>query len=172
MNKLCCAKCALTVRVTWGMHRVCVEDKWCSGAATGWRCSFKMSSAASACSCRCRWVFSEAPPLFPTSLPCQRGKEADKSLMRAPLISLGRLCSTCLLPAIILLLLRSRQKFRGLRLSALVPRTSPLCLLALSSVMAAATVSLQGLQWIRDGFFLLKVEPLVGPEVSFLTLNS
>lgn len=138
MNTLCCAKCALTVHVTRGMHGACVEYK-CGGAATGWRCSLKMSSTASACSCRCHCVSTETLLCSPPLWPVKGGKKADKPLMRVSLISLGRLCSASFLPASILLLLRSCQKFRGLRLSALVPRSSRLCLLALSSVMAAAT---------------------------------
>lgn len=155
--------------VTWGMHRACVEDKWRSGAATGWRCSLKMSSAASACSCRCHWVFTEAP-LFPTSLPCQTGeKKKSRQALDACTFDLTWAPLLRLLPAIILLLLRSCQKFRGLRLSALVPRSSRLSPGSFIGdgrrhrrrrhpksglSQAAATIALQGLQWIRDAFFL------------------
>lgn len=75
-----------------------------------------------------------SPPPSNTSLPCQRKKKVEKPLLRAPLISPGSLCSTSFLPAIILPLLRSCQKFRGLRLSALVPHSTRLCLPALSSL--------------------------------------
>lgn len=73
--------------------------------------------------------------LPPTSVPhlsaLSKGLgEADKPLMRARLIWPGRLCSTSFLPATILLLLRSCQRFRGPRhLSALLPPSSRVRLL-------------------------------------------
>lgn len=72
--------------------------------------------------------------LHPTPLHPVKGKKVEKPLLRAPLISPGSLCSTSFLPAIILPLQRSCQKFRGLRLSALVPHSTRLCLPALSSL--------------------------------------
>lgn len=131
-----------------------------------------MSATGSPCRRQCHWGSTQAPSN--TSLPCQRKKkkEGDKSLMRAPLISLGRLCSTSFLPALTLPVLRSCQRFRGLRLSALVPRSSRLCLLALSSLHLTLCdgrrhhpkpqssshhpFSLYGRQWIRNGFFCSK----------------
>lgn len=185
MNKWCCAKCALTVRVTWGMHRACVEDKWRSGAATGWRCSLKMSSAASACSCRCHWVFTEAPLCSPPLCPVKRGgkkKKADKPLMRAPLISLGRLCSAFFLPS-------SSFCWGAVKSSedSVCPLWSlvvPDCLLALSSVMAAATAAAAtqsqasakqpppSLSRASSESEMPFSCSLVGTEASFLTVNS
>lgn len=159
--------CTLHVR----MHWVCVEHKWCTGAMTVC-CWTKMSSAGSPCRCHCHWVFTQAPSVQHLSA-LSKEKKGDKPLMSVPLISLGRLCSTSFLPAIILPLLRSCQRFRGLRLSALVPRSTRLCLPSLSSLhlklcdgcrhhpksslsQAATIPSLCGHQWIRDGFFCSK----------------
>lgn len=137
-------------------------------------CWTKMSSTGSPCRCHCHWVFTQAPSFQHLSaLSKGKKKKGDKPLMRAPLISLGHLCSTSFLPAIILLLLRSCQRFRGLRLSALVPHSTRLCLLALSSLhltlcdgrrhhpksslsQAATIPSLCGRQWIRNGFLCSK----------------
>lgn len=126
---------ACNIRMQW----VCIEHKWCTGAMTPGqlRCPTQANNA----------VFTadefSLTPLHPTPLPCQRKKKVEKPLLRAPLISPGSLCSTSFFPAIILPLLRSCQKFRGLRLSALVPHSTRLCLPALSSlhlvIDAAAT---------------------------------
>lgn len=128
-------------------------------------------------------------PLRPTPLCPVKGKkekEGDKSLMRAPLISLGCLCSTSFLPAIILPLLRSCQRFRGLRLSALVPRSTRLCLLALSSLhltlcdgrrhhpksspSQAATISVAASG--SEMAFSVRSGAIGGTGISFLTMNS
>lgn len=130
-----------------------------------------MSSTASAGSCYCHWVFTEAPPppppLLPTSVPhlsaLSKGLgEADKPLMRACLIWPGRLCSTSFLPATILLLLRSCQRFRGPRhLSALLPPSSRVRLLPshwwwppkVKPLPSSRCHLSHGLQWIWGAFF-------------------
>lgn len=137
MNKWCCAKCALTVCVTWGVQRVCAEDKWCGGAATGWLCSLKTSPTASVCGWRCHWVLTEAPLCSHLSALSDGNKSRQAldgctfNLAWAPPL---HLLSSCHHPPSAEELSQVQRAAFG----ALVPRSSRLCLLALSSGMASA----------------------------------
>lgn len=186
MNKRCCAKCTLAC-VTSGMHQACVEDSWCSGAATSSRCLLKMSSRAAA---GCHWGFTKASPLCSPPLCPVKGEKNQTSPWCVHLWSHWDASAPppFFLPPSSFCrgAVKSSEDSVCPLWSLIVPDWVPWRFHQRWPPPPPAQVESQPSRRDRlsprppvtqrfsfsDSLFLFKVKPLVATEVSFLTLNS
>lgn len=170
---------ACNIRMQW----VCIEHKWCTGAITTGQLRCPPQGHNSQCSCHCRWVFTQAPAAQHLSA-LSKGKKSREALAARtfdltwePLL---HLLSSCHHPPSAEELSKVQRPPSVRSGPSYHPTVSPGPFILAPCdrrrhhpkpgvSWTATTSSLCGLQWIRDGIFLLKVEPLLSTEVSFLT---